>query len=177
MCVCAQSLIYVWLWDPIDCSPPGSSVHGILKARILEWVAMPSSKGSSQPRGRTQVSCVAGGFFTIWATREAHEYWSGWPIPSPGDLPDPGIEPGSPALQVDSLPAATRKSLSILSAKLLQSSPTLYDPMDCSPPGSSVHGISQAKILEWVAIFFSRRTSWPTDWTWVSYIGRWALYH
>ena len=38
-------------------------------------------------------------------TREAQEYWSGWPIPSPGDLPDPGIEPGSPALQADSLPA------------------------------------------------------------------------
>ena len=44
---------------------------GILQARILEWVAMPSSRGSSQPRGRTQVSCIAGGFFTIWATREA----------------------------------------------------------------------------------------------------------
>ena len=41
------------------------------QARILEWVAMPSSRGSSQPRGRTQVSCIAGGFFTIWATREA----------------------------------------------------------------------------------------------------------
>ena len=42
---------------------------------------------------------------TSWATREAQEYWSGWPIPSPGDLPDPGIEPGSPALQTDSLSA------------------------------------------------------------------------
>ena len=44
-------------------SPPGSSVHGILQARILEWVAMPFSRGSSQPRDRTQVSCVVGGFF------------------------------------------------------------------------------------------------------------------
>ena len=43
-------------------------------------------------------------FFTSWATREAQEYWSGWPIPSPGDLPDPGIEQGSPVLQADSLP-------------------------------------------------------------------------
>ena len=43
------------------------------------------------------------GFFTSWATREAQEYWSGQPIPS-ADLPEPGIEPGSPALQVDSLP-------------------------------------------------------------------------
>ena len=60
------------LCDPIDRSPPGSSVHGILQARMLEWVAMPSSRGSSQPRDETQVSCIAGGFFTIWATREAH---------------------------------------------------------------------------------------------------------
>ena len=53
------------LCDPVDCSPPGSSVHGILQARILEWVAVPSSRGSSQPRDRTQVSCIAGRFFTI----------------------------------------------------------------------------------------------------------------
>ena len=60
---------------------------------------------SSQPRDQTQVSLIAGGFFTSWATREAQEYWCGWPIPSPGDLPHPGMKPGSPALQVDSLPA------------------------------------------------------------------------
>ena len=59
------------LCDPMDCSPPGSSVHGILQARILEWVAISFSRGSSQPRDRTQVSCIAGRFFTIWATREA----------------------------------------------------------------------------------------------------------
>ena len=45
---------------------------GILQAWILEWVAMPSSRGSSEPRDRTQVSCIAGRFFTIWATKEAH---------------------------------------------------------------------------------------------------------
>ena len=64
-------------WQPLDCSPPGSSVHGILQARILEWVARPSSRGSSQSRNWTQVSCIAGRFFTVWATREAHVYWSG----------------------------------------------------------------------------------------------------
>ena len=53
----------------------------------------------------TQVSHIAGGFFSTWVTREAEEYWSGYPILSPGELPDPGINPGSPALQVDSLPA------------------------------------------------------------------------
>ena len=57
------------LCDPMDCSPPCSSVHGILQARILEKVAMPSSRGSSQDQ--TMVSCIAGGFFMVWATREA----------------------------------------------------------------------------------------------------------
>ena len=57
--------------DSMNCSQPGSSVHGILQASILEWVAMPSSRGSSQPRDRTQVSHFVGGFFTVWATREA----------------------------------------------------------------------------------------------------------
>ena len=54
--------------------------------------------------------------------------------------------------------------------KSLQSCPTPCDPMDCSPPGSSVHGIVQAGILEWVAIFFSRGSSWPRDWSHVSCI-------
>ena len=79
-------------------------VLGVLHAIILEWVPFPFSQGSSQPRDQIQVSCIAGRFFTSWATREAQEYWSGYPIPSPADLPDPGIELGSPALQVDSLP-------------------------------------------------------------------------
>ena len=111
--------------------------------RILEWVAYPFSSGSSWPRNWIKVSCIAGRFFTSWATREAklitwiypnekkvkvlviqsfptlgesvdcsspgsmefsrQEYWSGLPFPSPGNLPDPGIELGSPALQADSL--------------------------------------------------------------------------
>ena len=53
------------------------TVHGILQARILEWVAFPFSRGSSQTRDRTQVSCNAGRFFTSRATRKAQEYWSG----------------------------------------------------------------------------------------------------
>ena len=56
--------------DPMDCSLPGSSAHGILQARILEWIAIPFSRGSSWPRDRTWVSCIAGRCFTIWATRE-----------------------------------------------------------------------------------------------------------
>ena len=56
------------LWDPVD-----YTVHGILQATILEWVAVPVSRGSSQPRDQNQVSCIAGGFFTSWATKARHK--------------------------------------------------------------------------------------------------------
>ena len=56
------------LSDPMNSSPPGSSVHGILQARILEWVAIPFSEGSSRPRDQTQVSRIAGRFFILWVT-------------------------------------------------------------------------------------------------------------
>ena len=59
------------------CDPMGYIVHGILQARILEWVAFPFSRGYSQPRAQTQVSLIEGGFFTSWAIREAQAYWSG----------------------------------------------------------------------------------------------------
>ena len=57
---------------PTPCNPMDYTVHGILQARILEWVAVSFSRGSSQPRDRTQVSLIAGGFCTNWAIREAH---------------------------------------------------------------------------------------------------------
>ena len=56
-----------------ESSLPGSSVHGIFQARVLEWVAISFSRGSPRPRDQTQVSCIAGRFFAIWATREARE--------------------------------------------------------------------------------------------------------
>ena len=59
------------LCNTMNCSPPASSIHGILQARILERVAIPFSRGSSWSRDQTQVSCIAGRFFTIWATRES----------------------------------------------------------------------------------------------------------
>ena len=62
---------------PTLCYPMDYTVHGILQARILEWVAFPFSRGSSQPRDQTQVSCISGRLFTSWATREAQEHWSG----------------------------------------------------------------------------------------------------
>ena len=61
------------LCDPMDCSPAGSSVHGIFQARILEWVVISFFRGSSWARNWTQVSHVVGRFFTAWATREAHK--------------------------------------------------------------------------------------------------------
>ena len=130
LCLVAQSCPI--LCNPMDCNPSGSSVHGILQARILEWVAMPSFRGSSQPRDWIQVSLIAGRFLSIWATREAHFYSA--------------------------------------AAKSLQSCPTLCNPMDYRLPGSSVHGILQARILECVAMYSSRGSSQPRDRTWVSHI-------
>ena len=132
----------------MDCSLPSSSVHGILQIRTLEWVTMTFSRGSSQPRDQTRVSCIAGRFFTNRAIRQfpplplysincmcgklllscqscptlcdpmdlarqaplsmgfsRQEHWSGLPCPPPGDFPDSGIKPRSPALQADSLPS------------------------------------------------------------------------
>ena len=69
-------LSHVWLFaTPMDCSPPGSSIHGILQARILEWVAITSSRGSSQPRDQTHVpciSCIGRQILYHWAPWKAH---------------------------------------------------------------------------------------------------------
>ena len=69
LCLVAQSCLT--LCDLMDFSPAGSSVHGILQARMLEWVAMLSSRESSKPKDQTQVSHTAGRSFTLWAIREA----------------------------------------------------------------------------------------------------------
>ena len=81
------------------------------------------------------------------------EYWSGLPFPTPGDLPDPGIKPRSPALEADALNSEH-------TAKSLQLCPTLCDPTDSSPPGSPVPGILQARTLEWVVVSFSKTWMW-----------------
>ena len=60
--------------DPMGWSPPGSSIHGILQARVLEWAAISFSRGSPRPRDWTWVSCVAGRHFNLWANREAHSF-------------------------------------------------------------------------------------------------------
>ena len=87
------------------------------------------------------------------------KYWSGLACPPPGGLPDPGIKPTSPALAgkffITEPPGKPVCLLAAAAAKLLQSCQTLRDPIDGSPPGSSVHGIFQATVLEWGAIAFS----------------------
>jgi len=94
------------------------------------------------------------------------EYWSGLLFVSPGYIPDPGIEPWSPALQVDSLLFELQGSpFTVWKVKkwseVAQLCLTLCDPVDCSLPGSSVHGILQWRVLEWVAISFSKGASDP----------------
>ena len=163
----------------MDCGPPGSSVHGILQAKILEWVTIPFSRGSSWPRDRTWVSHVASRFFTVWSTREVSStlsYGKGCTVmleikrvescsnfgaqisllllllllscfshvricvisvrfPHPWD--SPGKNTGVDCHFL--LQCMKVKSQS----EVTQSCPTLSDCMDCSPPGSSIHGIFQ----------------------------------
>ena len=150
-----------------DGSPPGSPIPGILQARTLEWVAICFSnawKWKVKVKSLSRVRLLA----TPWtAAHQAlpsmrfsrQEYWSGVPLPSPYTCNSYNI---------------VYQLRYCLVAKLY---PTLCNPMDCSLPGSSVHGISQARILEWFAVFFSRGSSWPRDQTQVSCIDRQIIYH
>jgi len=104
------------------------------------------------------------------------KYWSGLPFPSPGDLPDPGIELMSPALASGFFTTQPPGKFPLHYEKesiVTQSCPTLCNSMDYSPPGSSVHGVLQARILKWITIPFFRKSSRPSDRTWVRQI----LYH
>ena len=138
--VCSVTQSCPTLCDPKDCSPPSSSVCGILQPRVLEWVAISLSRGSSRPRDRncvSYVSCIAG-FLTT----------------------EPLGKPYKNQTDIRS---------QIPEVKVSQLCLTLYDPMDCSQQGSSVHEILHARILEWVAIPFSRGSSQPRDGTQVSH--------
>ena len=131
--MCVRSAVQLWLilCDPIDQSQPGSSVQGILQARILQWVATSFSRGSFWHRDRTvslTFPALAGRFLTTSSTWEAHK---------------------SLHHNIFFFP-----SLSCV---------WLCNPMDSSLPGSAVHGIFQARILEWAAISFSRGSSQPRD--------------
>ena len=89
VCVCKSMQLCLTLCDPMDCSPPGSSVHGILQARVLMWVAMPSSRGSSQPKDWT---CV---FYVSCIGRQVHSVGNYPPaIQKKGSIPGLGRSPG-----------------------------------------------------------------------------------
>ena len=136
MC-CAQ--LCLTLCNPLDYSPPGFSIHGISQARILEWVAISSSRGSYWHRNWTH----AGVFFTTE------------PLP---------LDTLKFRLIVKSFNTVQKINRSNLywvpAAKSLQLCPTLRDPIDGSPPGSPIPGILQARTLEWVAISFSNAWKW-----------------
>ena len=108
---------------------------------------------------QTQPFSEAGGWRASWSTliNSIYLVWS----------PDSTQKESLRVFSVVSAPACS----------VIKSCLTLCDPMDCSPPGSSVYGISQGRRLEWVVISFSTGSSWPRDWTCVSCIGRQILYH
>ena len=126
---------------------PEVQVKGISKFLLINNSFLPYLVPESWPLNSV--------FFTGWTTREAQEYWSGLPCPPPGIFPTQGSNPHLSRLlylQASSLPLAPPAAAA---AKSLQSCPTLCDPIDGSPLGSSVPGSLQARILEWVAISFS----------------------
>ena len=147
----------------MECSLPDSSVHGILQARLLEWVAISFSKGSSRPRNRTQVSQISGRFFINWAAKcaaaAAKSHQSCPTLCEPINDSPPGSRPGdSPGKNTGVGCHFLLQCMKVESeSEVAQTCPTLRDPMDCSPPGSSVHGIFQARVLEWGSIVFSAR--------------------
>ena len=158
----------------MDYSPPGFSIHGLLQARILKWVVIPISRGSSQPRDRTQACCIAGRFFTDWVTREG-QCGTVMVLPLLFFI----FSKLTMVLCVYVCVCFPKICSSLLylggknmNMKVAQSCPTLYGPLDYSLPGSSVHGIFQARILKWVAISYSRGSSSPTGWTHISWVSR-----
>ena len=169
----------------MDCSLPGSSVHAIFQARVLEWGAIAFSSY---------------GFSLMFSFYYNHMVFWGLRLPSCcwKNKHSGGESSTNPCLLCSACTSMSACLWTILKnrefgpgfgcacehacvcAKSLQLCLTLCDPMDYSPPGSSVHGVLQARILEWVAMPSSRASSRPRDQTHVSYIsciGRRVLYH
>ena len=143
------------LIDPMDCSLPGSSDHGIFQASVLEWGAIAfsnSNAAAAATAAQSLQSCPTLQPHRRQPTRLTH------PWDSPGKNNGVGCHFLFQCMKVKS------------EREFAPSCPTLCDPMGCSPPSSSVHGILQARILEWVAIPFSRGSPQPRDRTQVSCI-------
>ena len=132
----------------MDCSPLSFSVHGIFQARTLEWVAISFFRGSSQPRDRTHVSCIS-------CTSRQILYHCAFLVCLLINLILLALNLHSSVFPIWWVSAAAAAA-----AKSLQLCLTLCDPIDGSPLGSSVPGILQARILEWVAISFSNAWKW-----------------
>ena len=148
---------YLTLCDPMDCSLPGFSVHGILQARILEWVAISFSRGSSWRRDRTWVSRIVGRCFTVWVTKDHMvDLLIFWGVSKLFSLMVPIYIP-----------------INSERAKSLQLCLPLCNSMDRSLPGFSAHSIVQARILQGVAMPFSRGSSQPKDQTHISCLLHW----
>ena len=186
------------LCDPIDGSPLGSSVPGILQARVLEWVAI-SFSNAWKRKVKVKTHSRAWLLATPWtAAHQAplsmgfsrQEYWSGVPSPSLPLLLAPIIPCWCllPPLSMSSLRENFTSLLLLIKLNWftymcravlsLHLRPTLCN--GHSPPGSSVHGILQTRILEWVAVPSSGGSSWPRDRTHISCVsctGRRVLYH
>ena len=140
-CVCSVAQSCVTLCDPMDCNLPGSSVHGILLAIILEWAAISFSRASSSPRDWAPISCIGRWILYHWAT---------WKPPFQYDL----ISLQRPYFQISlytEILGVRTLTFVCVPAKSLQLCLTLCAPMDCSPSGSSVQGILQERVLEWFA--------------------------
>ena len=153
------------LCDLMDCSLPGSFLHGISQAGILEWVAISFSRGSSGYRGWTRISCI--GSHLLYTELQALSFQPGrqylilaWPLCLFCCAPwKPGGAPSTSDVTQHRGSSFKCWLNQVLSHSVVSDSLwplwTLCNPMDHSPPGSSVHGILQARILEWVAIAFS----------------------
>ena len=146
----SHSVLSDSLW-PHGLRLPGSSVHGIFQARALEWGAIDSIKKVIHVSWGYEPhgsSCIMGAGLSV---TDGWFYWQPW-------------ERAPPAFPC-------------VCVLVAQSCLTLCDPMDWNPPGSFVHGILQVKIQEWVAIPFSRGSSWPRNRTSGLLHSRWILYH
>ena len=136
--------LYPTLSDPMGCSLPGSSIHGIFQARVLEWDAIAFSVYAIQKNVISIFTQSSMLLLSRFSCVRLHR-WQPTRLPHPWDSPGKNTGVGGHFL----LQCMTVKS------EVAQSCPTLSDPMDRSPLGSSIHGIFQARALEWAAIAFS----------------------
>ena len=114
------------LCDPMDCSPPGSSDHGIFQARILKWVAIPSFRGSPHlpnPGIKPRYPALHVDYLPSESPGKPKNTGVGSLSLSPGELLNPGIEPGSPALQADALPVELPKNADFIGSSMYMSIP------------------------------------------------------